>query len=91
LGVPKRQEVEGNLALVRFESGPRTVSAPVFVGSPKEEEAHWTVLEGFENLAKRSLQTLLRILTEDHLHAVEVRVGRGGEFPVSETLHQGLG
>jgi hypothetical protein len=31
-------EVEGNLALVRFEAGPLTVLVPVFVGSPEEEE-----------------------------------------------------
>jgi hypothetical protein len=66
-GVPEGQEVEGNLALVRFGAGPQTVSAPIFVGSPEEEEeAHWMVLEGFRNLVKRSLQTLLHILTKDY-------------------------
>jgi hypothetical protein len=69
----KGQEVEGNLALVRFGAGPWTVTAPIFMGSPEEEEeAHWIVLEGFGNLAGRSLQTLLHILTEDLPHAVEV-------------------
>jgi hypothetical protein len=72
-GEPEGQAVEGNLALVRFEAGPRTVPVPVFVGSPEEEEeAHWTVLEGFKNLAGWSLQTLLRILTKDLPYAVEV-------------------
>jgi hypothetical protein len=33
---------------------------------------HWTVLEGFGNLAGRSLQTLLHILTQDLPQAVEV-------------------
>jgi hypothetical protein len=73
LGAPKGQEVEGNLALVRFGAGSRTVPVPIFVGSPEEEkEAHWMVLEGFGNLARWYLQTLLHILTEDLPHAVEV-------------------
>jgi hypothetical protein len=43
------------------------------MGSPdEEEEAHWTILEGFRNLAGRSLQTLLHILTKDLPHAIEV-------------------
>jgi hypothetical protein len=59
-GAPEGPEVEGKLALVRFEAGPQIVLVPAFVGNPEEEEeAHWTVLEGFENLAGRSLRTLL--------------------------------
>jgi hypothetical protein len=57
LGAPEGQEVEGNLALVRFEAYPQTVLVPVFVGSPEEEEeeVHGTVLEEFGNLAGWSL------------------------------------
>jgi hypothetical protein len=67
------RRLRGNLALVRFMAGPRTVLAPVFVSSlEEEEEAHWMVLEGFKNLAGRSLQTLLRILTEELPYAIEV-------------------
>jgi hypothetical protein len=73
LGALEGQEVEGNLALVHFGAGPRTIPTLVFMGSPEEEEeAHWTFLEGFRNLAGWSLQTLLHILTEDLPHAVEV-------------------
>jgi hypothetical protein len=58
------------LALVRVEAP----LVPVFLGSPKEEEeeAHWMVLEGFRNLAERSLQMALCILTKDLPHAIEV-------------------
>jgi hypothetical protein len=69
LGAREEQEVEGNLALVRVEAP----LVPVFLGSPEEEEeAHWTILEGFRNLAERSLQMALRILTKDLPHAIEV-------------------
>jgi hypothetical protein len=46
---------------------------PVFLeDSEEEEEAHWVVLGGFRNLAKRSLRTTLRILTKDLPSVVEV-------------------
>jgi hypothetical protein len=68
LGALEEQEVEGNLALVCVEAP----LVPVFLGSPKEEEeAHWMVLEGFRNIAERSLQMALRILTKDLPHAIE--------------------
>jgi hypothetical protein len=71
-GAPEGPEVEGTLALVRIETDPWAVSAPVFVGDSEEEEAHWAVLGGFGILAERSLRTALHILTKDLPHAVEV-------------------
>jgi hypothetical protein len=61
------------LALVRIETDPWAVLVPVFLeDSEEEEEAHWVVLDGFTNLAERSLRTMLRILTKDLPSAVEV-------------------
>jgi hypothetical protein len=71
-GVPEGPEVEGNLALVRIETDPWAALVPIFLGSPKEEEAHWAVLGGFGNLAERSLRTALHILTKDLPSAIEV-------------------
>jgi hypothetical protein len=46
LGAPEGPEVEGNLALIRIEIGPWATLVSVFLGSPKEKEAHWAVLGG---------------------------------------------
>jgi hypothetical protein len=66
-------EVEGSLALARIETNPWAVPVPIFLGGPKEEEVHWAVLNGFRNLAGRSLRTALYILSKDLPSAVEVR------------------
>jgi hypothetical protein len=72
-GAPEGPKVEGTLTLIRIETNPWAVLAPVFVGDSKEdEEAHWAVLGGFGNLAKRPLRTALHILTKDLPHAIEV-------------------
>jgi hypothetical protein len=72
-GAPEGPEVEGNWALAHIETDPWAVPVPVPLGGPKEEEeAHWAILDGFENLVRRSLKTALRILTEDLPSAVEV-------------------
>jgi hypothetical protein len=72
-GMLEGPKVERTLALVRIETDPWAVLAPVFVGdSEEEEEAHWAVLGGFGNLAEQSLRTVLHILTKDLPHTVEV-------------------
>jgi hypothetical protein len=45
---------------------------PVLLDGPKEEEAHWVILDGFGNLAGQSLKMALHILTEDLPSIVEV-------------------
>jgi hypothetical protein len=73
LGAPEGPEVEGNLALVRIETNLWAVLVPIFMGDSKEdEEAHWAVLDGFENLAERSLRMVLHILTKDLPNVTEV-------------------
>jgi hypothetical protein len=72
LGAPEEPEVEGNLALARIETDPWAVLVHVPLGGPEEEEAHWAILDGFRNLAGRSLRTVLRILTKDLPSAVDV-------------------
>jgi hypothetical protein len=73
MAIPGALEVEGSLALARIETNPWAVSVPIFMGSPKEEEeVHWAVLNGFRNLAGRSLRTALYILSEDLPSAVKV-------------------
>jgi hypothetical protein len=72
-GAPKGPKVKETLALVRIETDPWAVPTPVFVGDyDEEEEAHWVVLGGFDNLVERSLRMALHILTKDLPHAVEV-------------------
>jgi hypothetical protein len=39
-GALEGPEVEGTLALVRTETNPWVVPAPIFMGDSKEEEAH---------------------------------------------------
>jgi hypothetical protein len=73
LGALEEPEVEGNLALARNETDPRAVPVPVPLGGhEEEEEAHRAILDGFGNLARRSLRMTLHILTEDLPSAVEV-------------------
>jgi hypothetical protein len=73
LGAPEGPEVERNMALVRVETDPWAAPVPVFLsGLEEEEEAHWVVLGGFENLAEQFLRTALRILTKDLPSAVKV-------------------
>jgi hypothetical protein len=72
-GAPEGPEVAGNLALAHIETNPWAVPVLGPLGGPEEEEAaHWAILDGFRNLARRSLRTALRILTEDLHSAVEV-------------------
>jgi hypothetical protein len=73
LGASEEPKVEGNLALTRIKTDPWAVPMPVPLGGPEEEqEAHWAIFNGFENLARRSLRTTLCILTEVLPNAVEV-------------------
>jgi hypothetical protein len=72
-GAPKGPEIEGNLALARIGTDPRAVLVPVLLdGLEEEEEVHWAILDGFRDLARRSLRMMLRILTEDLSSVVEV-------------------
>jgi hypothetical protein len=73
-GAPEGLEVVGNLALVRIETDPWAAPVPAFMGDSEEEEkeVHWVILNGFKNLAERSLRTTLHILTKDLPNAVEV-------------------